>query len=106
MAQADGESGPSMSPSAIIVLCLVGAGALVLCCWALFRHFFHDSEERSTEMTQVDAENGMTQVQYMRLVRLRNQESLQAKYAHQSRYPSSQWHSKTMMTNTSSVMSV
>ncbi|CAK1361251.1 hypothetical protein CB0940_03355 [Cercospora beticola] len=102
----DGESGPSMPPSAIILLCLLGAGALLLCCWALFRHFFHEPEERSMEISQINPEDGLTQAQYMRVVRLRNQEFLQAKYGYQNRYPSSQYMSKTMMTNTSSVMSV
>ncbi|KAI5359230.1 hypothetical protein Slin15195_G068570 [Septoria linicola] len=101
--QANEEVGPSMSAQAIIVLCLLGAGALILCCWALFRHFFAEAPPPSPT-GNVNADDGMTQTQYMRLVRLRNQEWLQNGYGSQSYY--SQPHSSKGMMTQSSVMSV
>lgn len=80
MANSD-DNKTSMPYQAIIVLCLVGAGAAVLCAWALFRHFYEDEGGRVARGDEVDAE-GYTQAQYMRLVRMRNQEDLQRKYGH------------------------
>ncbi|EMF16041.1 uncharacterized protein SEPMUDRAFT_115097 [Sphaerulina musiva SO2202] len=97
----DGDA-PAIPPAAVIVLCLLGAGALLLCCYALFRHFFEPSPQ-PTPQGNINPEDGMTQAQYMRIVRLRNQESLQAKYGYHSRYPE-RYHS-TAMTQ-SSIMSV
>lgn len=89
-----------MPYQAIIVLCLVGAGAAVLCSWALFRHFYDESP--SQVRGAHDGDDGYTQPQYMRLVRLRNQEELQQRYGHLSGYP---YRSKAMAAE-SSVFSV
>ncbi|CAK4032132.1 Hypothetical predicted protein [Lecanosticta acicola] len=70
----------SMPYSAIIMLCLLGAGAAVLCAWSMARHFFPEPG-RDHGLNNVDAE-GMTQAQYMRMVRLKNQEDLQRTYGH------------------------
>ncbi|KAF7187691.1 hypothetical protein HII31_11030 [Pseudocercospora fuligena] len=75
----------SMPYQAIIVLCLVGAGALILCSWALFRHFYEDAPSPPSGDTV--GEDGYTQAQYMRMVRLRNHEELQQKYGHINSYP-------------------
>jgi hypothetical protein len=102
---ADGDSGgPKMPNQAIIALCLVGAGASVLIAWALFRHFFDDDKPKP-EGNRV-GEDGYTQAQYMRMVRLRNQEALQAKYGFMNnmKYPSQQnSHGMTQSSFTSSV---
>ena len=97
-------NGPSIPAGAVIVLCLLGAGALLLCCYALFRHFY-ESDPTPSPTNNINPDDGMTQAQYMRIVRLRNQEALQAKYGWQNRYPMERYHSSGMMTQ-SSVMSV
>lgn len=83
MASSDDDNQTSMPYQAIIVLCLVGAGAGVLFAWAIFRHMGgdDDDDERVVRVEQLDQE-GYTQAQYMRIVRLRNQEDLQRKYGH------------------------
>lgn len=81
MANSNNDNQTSMPYQAIIVLCLVGAGAGVLFAWAMFRHFSGDDDDRFERVEQLDQE-GYTQAQYMRVVRLRNQEDLQRKYGH------------------------
>ena len=84
MAEKDNNNnGPSMPYEAIIVLCLVGAGALFLCIWAVGRHF---SNEHDPEKPDNVGPDGYTQAQYMRIVRIRNQEDLQRKYGHLTGY--------------------
>lgn len=102
MAAENEEQGRMSLPyQAIIVLCLVGAVALILCAWALARHFFDEPSSRSPETNA--GPDGYTQAQYMRLVRLRNQEAIQAKYGCMDEYPYRQ-NSKVM--TQSSFMSV
>ncbi|KAK4506139.1 hypothetical protein PRZ48_004104 [Zasmidium cellare] len=79
MASDDDDNQTSMPYQAIIVLCLVGAGAAVLFSWAIFRHFYEADDDRVERGDALD-HDGYTQAQYMRIVRLRNQEDLQRKY--------------------------
>ena len=83
MAGKDNDNEPSMPYEAIIVLCLVGAGGLILCAWAVGRHFTTNTEP---EMGDNVGPDGYTQAQYMRSVRMRNQEDLQRKYGHFGAY--------------------
>ncbi|KAF2721695.1 hypothetical protein K431DRAFT_66313 [Polychaeton citri CBS 116435] len=63
---------------AIIVLVLVGAGFLVLCGWAVTRHFYADIGGPASNHLA----DGFSQAQYMRDVRLRNQEIIEAEAGH------------------------
>lgn len=74
----------SMPYQAIIVLCLVGAGAACLCAWAMARHYF--PENLMPSRGDNVGPDGLSQAQYMRTVRLRNQEDLQRKYGHLNGY--------------------
>ena len=83
MAQDNGTGAKTSMPySAIIVLCLLGAGAAVLCAWAMARHFFPEPA-RDHGLEHADPE-GLTQAQYMRMVRLKNQENFQRTYGYQN----------------------
>ncbi|KAF2161149.1 hypothetical protein M409DRAFT_28478 [Zasmidium cellare ATCC 36951] len=76
----DDDNQTSIPYQAIIILCLLGACAAVLIAWAMFRHF-SDDDDRVERGDNLD-HDGYTQAQYMRIVRLRNQEDLQRKYGH------------------------
>ncbi|KXS99550.1 hypothetical protein AC578_4270 [Pseudocercospora eumusae] len=67
-----------MNDHVVILLCLLGAGAALLLGYAIFRYFMPSAGRNDIERPGPD---GMTQVQYMRTVRLRNHEQLQAMYA-------------------------
>lgn len=82
MASSNNDNQTSMPYQAIIVLCLVGAGAGVFFAWAVFRHFNGDDDDERVERGDQLDQEGYTQAQYMRMVRLRNQEDLQRKYGH------------------------
>jgi hypothetical protein len=71
----------TIPPSAIIVLCLVGAGALVLICYAAGRHYYGQHEPQAN-LEAATAHDGMSQLQYMRVVRNRNQDDLARTYGH------------------------
>lgn len=84
MSQNNEPGATSISPQAIIVICLVGAGVFLLCAWAIGRHFYYADSSESTSH-QAAVSDGMTQVQHMRMVRLRNQEHLQRQFGFKSR---------------------
>ncbi|SMY27741.1 unnamed protein product [Zymoseptoria tritici ST99CH_1A5] len=72
------QAGPALSPSAIIVICILIAGALVLCSWALFRHLCSDRDDENFGLDRAapDMRERFSQAQYMRLVRLKAKEDL------------------------------
>lgn len=70
----------TMPVQAIIVLCLVGAGVAVLCGYAVSRHYFGEANDDRELNLQSEVHDGMTQTQYMRMVRLRAQEDMQRTY--------------------------
>lgn len=66
-----------MNNALVIFLCILGAGANLLIGYAMFKYFMPDTKK---EIADVPVHDGMTQQQYMRAVRLRNQEQLEAMY--------------------------
>ncbi|CZT23819.1 uncharacterized protein RCC_09533 [Ramularia collo-cygni] len=67
----------AFAPFWIVLLVLLGAGFAVLSAYAIGRHFFPPAAEQTTIGQD---ENGMTQTQYQRQIRIRTQEQLQATY--------------------------
>lgn len=76
----------SMPYQAIIVLCLLGAGAALLCAWALFRHCYEPEVPITADRETSVGDDGLTQAQYMRTVRLKNHEDLQRMYGYMNGY--------------------
>jgi hypothetical protein len=91
----------SIPNQAIIVLCLVGAGALVLICYAVGRHFYGQHEPQ-TNLEVATAHDGMSQLQYMRLVRTRNHDDLSRTYGGPMRESQSYAQSKYPMSSITS----
>jgi len=58
----------------VIFLCVLGAGFVVLIGYATLRHYQSSDSRRNHE--NVLLENGQNQDEYMRAVRLRNQEDI------------------------------
>lgn len=67
-----------MNDHVVILLCLLGAGAALLVGYAIFKYFMPGTKRDDLEQAGPD---GTTQIQYMRTVRLRNYEQLQAIHA-------------------------
>lgn len=65
----------------IIFLCVLAAGFIVLVGYAALRHY-HGEEPRSDYRDLALMENGQSQDEYMRDVRLRNQQDIAARHGY------------------------
>jgi len=102
MAQMQEQQQATLPFQAIIVLCLVGAGVAVLCGYAVSRHYFGDNNDDREQNLQSEVHDGMTQTQYMRMVRLRAQDDLQRTY-HPTRHNNDYHSSKHPLSSVNSV---
>lgn len=70
---------PSIPRGVIIFLCVLAAGFAVLVGYAALRHY-HGGEPRQSYSDVALMENGQSQEEYMRDVRLRNREDMARRY--------------------------
>ena len=69
-----------ISNSAVVVICIVGAAAVLFIGYASTHLFFSREASRSSGDVEAIANGELTQAQYMREVRLRNQETIAVSY--------------------------
>lgn len=76
---------PAIPRGAIILLCVLAAGFVVLVGYATLRHYQGGEPRRAYDVAML--ENGQSQEDYMRSVRLRNQEDIARRHGYWLRRP-------------------